>query len=82
MRWICNQQTLIGGIAGVPPPSAVLMCLCLALILQAALDALDCNKRFIDYPWKVWGNPEEGGAAKPSKVLAGGPQAAVAAGDA
>eukprot|EP00877_Chromochloris_zofingiensis_P000424 jgi/Chrzof1/10382/Cz04g39250.t1 len=49
---------------------------------KAALDALDCNKRFIDYPWKVWGNPEEGGAAKPSKVLAGGPQAAVAAGDA
>jgi hypothetical protein len=36
------------------------------LLLQAALDALDCGKRYIDYAWKDWGNPEEGGAGKPS----------------
>jgi diketogulonate reductase-like aldo/keto reductase len=37
---------------------------------KAALDALDCGKRFIDYPWKNWGDVEEGGAPKPSRVLA------------
>lgn len=36
---------------------------------KAKLDALDCGKRYIDYAWKDWGNPEEGGAAKASVVL-------------
>ncbi len=37
---------------------------------KATLDALDEGKRFIDYPWKDWGDVEEGGVAKPSIVLA------------
>lgn len=36
---------------------------------KAALDALDCGKRFIDYTWKNWGDVEEGGVPKPSRVL-------------
>jgi hypothetical protein len=27
------------------------------------------RRRYIDFPWKDWGNPEEGGAGKPSLLL-------------
>eukprot|EP00775_Hariotina_reticulata_P007634 gene7634-7836_t len=37
---------------------------------KVLLDTLDCGKRFIDHPWKDWGDVEEGGVAKPSRVLA------------
>lgn len=37
---------------------------------KATLDALDAGKRFIDYDWKDWGDVEEGGVPKPSRVLA------------
>lgn len=37
---------------------------------KALLDTLDCGKRYIDFSWKDWGNPEEGGVAKPSLVMA------------
>jgi hypothetical protein len=30
-----------------------------------------CCRRYIDFPWKDWGNPEEGGAGKASKLLGG-----------
>lgn len=37
---------------------------------KARLDAMDKGKRFIDFPsWKVWGDVEEGGITKPSKVV-------------
>ena len=38
---------------------------------KAALDALDCGRRFIKYvdPSKGWPDAEEGGIAKPSIVL-------------
>ncbi|GLC37300.1 hypothetical protein PLESTB_001138800 [Pleodorina starrii] len=36
---------------------------------KAALDSLDCGTRFIDFDWKCWADPEEGGVAKPSKVM-------------
>ncbi|EFJ45425.1 hypothetical protein VOLCADRAFT_94271 [Volvox carteri f. nagariensis] len=36
---------------------------------KAALDELDSGTRFIDFDWKVWGNPEDGGVAKPSNIL-------------
>ncbi|PNW77353.1 hypothetical protein CHLRE_10g432900v5 [Chlamydomonas reinhardtii] len=36
---------------------------------KAVIDTLDVGKRFIDFPWKVWADPEEGGVAKPSKVM-------------
>lgn len=39
------------------------------LLLQAALDGLDAGKRFCAPGWKVWADPEEGGAAKPSVVM-------------
>ena len=38
--------------------------------LQAKLDTLDRGQRFVNASWHEWGNVEEGGAAKPSKVLA------------
>lgn len=34
------------------------------------LDTLDEGKRVNDFPWKNWGDVEEGGVAKPSRVLA------------
>ena len=37
---------------------------------QAKLDALDCGKRFVSPAWHTWDDPEEGGAHKPSVVLA------------
>lgn len=30
------------------------------------MDGLNSDKRFITFPWKEWGNPEEGGVLKPS----------------
>ncbi|GLI59279.1 hypothetical protein VaNZ11_001128 [Volvox africanus] len=36
---------------------------------KAALDQLDSCTRFIDFDWKQWADPEEGGVAKPSKVM-------------
>ncbi|GAX80958.1 hypothetical protein CEUSTIGMA_g8393.t1 [Chlamydomonas eustigma] len=36
---------------------------------KALLDTMDCNKRFIDFPWKNWGSAEEGGVTKPSTVV-------------
>lgn len=36
---------------------------------KALLDELDCAKRFIDFPWHTWADPEEGGVAKPSRVM-------------
>eukprot|EP00879_Flechtneria_rotunda_P030345 GHRR01032968.1.p1 GENE.GHRR01032968.1~~GHRR01032968.1.p1 ORF type:complete len:299 (+),score=105.12 GHRR01032968.1:711-1607(+) len=37
---------------------------------KVLLDTLDINKRFVNPPWANWGDVEEGGVAKPSKVLA------------
>ena len=36
---------------------------------KALLDELDSAKRFIDFPWHTWADPEEGGVAKPSRVM-------------
>ena len=36
---------------------------------KAALDALDCGKRFVNSDWHQWEDVEEGGATKPSRVL-------------
>lgn len=36
---------------------------------KAALDALDEGRRFVSMEWHSWGDEEEGGAVKPSKVL-------------
>lgn len=45
------------------------------MLLQVLLDTLDAGKRIVDFPWKDWGDVEEGGVPKPSRVLA---QASVA----
>jgi hypothetical protein len=37
---------------------------------QELLDTLDQHKRFIDPAWKDWGDVEDGGIPKPSRVLA------------
>lgn len=37
--------------------------------LQAALDTLDAGIRFVDYFWHNWGDVEQGGPTKPSRVL-------------
>jgi hypothetical protein len=42
----------------------------LAFAVQVLLDTLECGKRFIDFPWKNWGDVEDGGVAKPSRILA------------
>lgn len=39
-------------------------------LLQVLLDTLDIGKRLCDMPGKDWGDVEEGGVPKPSKVLA------------
>lgn len=39
-------------------------------LLQALLDTLDQHKRFINPAWKDWGDVEDGGIPKPSRVLA------------
>ena len=36
---------------------------------QARIDKLDEGKRFVDPEWHDWGDPEEGGAAKASRVI-------------
>eukprot|EP00884_Botryococcus_braunii_P023108 jgi/Botrbrau1/9481/Bobra.0252s0099.1 len=36
---------------------------------KAQLDALDEGKRGVDKPWHDWGDPEAGGAARPSAIL-------------
>lgn len=36
---------------------------------KAELDALEAGRRFVDYPWKTWADPELGGVTKPSKVM-------------
>ncbi|GFR45609.1 hypothetical protein Agub_g7006 [Astrephomene gubernaculifera] len=36
---------------------------------KEALDAMDAGRRFIDFDWKVWADPEEGGVSKPSVVM-------------
>jgi alcohol dehydrogenase (NADP+) len=38
--------------------------------VKAQLDALDCGKRTVNNDWHDWGNPEEGGATKPSSTWA------------
>ncbi len=38
--------------------------------VQAKLDTLDSGIRKVNAEWHDWGNVEEGGASKPSKVLA------------
>jgi hypothetical protein len=40
---------------------------------------METGKRFVDFPWKNWGDVEEGGVAKPSLVLAAAAAAASAA---
>jgi hypothetical protein len=40
------------------------------------LDTLDCHKRFINPSWKDWGDVEDGGIPKPSRVLAAAAAAA------
>eukprot|EP00878_Enallax_costatus_P042491 GHUV01049870.1.p1 GENE.GHUV01049870.1~~GHUV01049870.1.p1 ORF type:complete len:360 (+),score=108.37 GHUV01049870.1:232-1311(+) len=37
---------------------------------KVLLDTLDAGKRIVDFPWKNWGDVEEGGVPKPSRVLA------------
>ena len=37
--------------------------------VQARIDKLDEGKRFVDPEWHSWGDPEEGGAAKASRVI-------------
>ena len=39
------------------------------LAVQAKLDTLDKGLRIVDCDWHDWGDVEEGGASKPSKVL-------------
>ncbi|KAF6262790.1 NADP-dependent oxidoreductase domain-containing protein [Scenedesmus sp. NREL 46B-D3] len=39
---------------------------------KVLLDTMDTGRRFVDFPWKNWGDTEEGGVAKPSIVLAAG----------
>lgn len=51
-----------------PPASG--LCLAARLVVQVLLDTLDEGKRVNDFPWKNWGDVEEGGVAKPSRVLA------------
>jgi hypothetical protein len=46
------------------------------LLLQVLLDTMEAGKRFVDFPWKNWGDIEEGGVAKPSLVLAAAAKAA------
>jgi len=41
-----------------------------ALFVQAKLDTLDSGIRKVQAEWHDWGDIEEGGASKPSKVLA------------
>ncbi len=36
---------------------------------KAALDALDCGRRFVTNSWHQWEDPEEGGATKPSRIV-------------
>lgn len=43
--------------------------MCYAVQMQAQLDALECGKRFIAPAWKDWGDIEDGGPAKASRVL-------------
>jgi hypothetical protein len=43
---------------------------CYAVPPQELLDTLDQHKRFIDPAWKDWGDVEDGGIPKPSRVLA------------
>ena len=40
------------------------------MTMQAKLDTLDCASRKVSPKWHDWGDVEEGGAAKPSRVLA------------
>lgn len=42
----------------------------LVCCVQAKLDTLDEGARKVSPKWHDWGNVEEGGASKPSKVLA------------
>lgn len=51
---------------------AVLYCAvaCCVVWPQELLDTLDCHKRFINPAWKDWGDVEDGGILKPSRVLA------------
>jgi hypothetical protein len=48
------------------------------------LDTLDQHKRVVNPAWKYWGNVEDGGVPKPTRVLAAvaAAAAAAAAGDA
>lgn len=46
---------------------------------QAALDSLDAGIRLVDYKGKDWGDVEDGGAAKPSRLIAYAEEAASAA---
>lgn len=52
-----------------PPLLPLLVPPLLICRLQAKLDAIDCGKRFVDNAWHTWEDAEEGGAAKPSRVL-------------
>ena len=36
---------------------------------QARIDKLDEGRRFVSPDWHDWGDPEEGGAAKASRVI-------------
>jgi alcohol dehydrogenase (NADP+) len=45
---------------------------------KAALDALECGRRFIECSWHEWGDAEDGGVAKPSRVLGYNSKAAAA----
>lgn len=38
---------------------------------KVLLDTLESNTRFVCPAWHEWGNPEEGGVIKPSRVIAG-----------
>jgi hypothetical protein len=46
--------------------------------MQVDLDTLDQHKRFINPAWKDWGDVEDGGVPKPTRVLAAMAAAAAA----
>ncbi len=50
--------------------------------MQELLDTLDCHKRFINPSWKDWGDVEDGGILKPSRVLAAAGSSAAAVSEA
>ena len=49
--------------------AAVQLCRCTARTVQARIDMLDEGRRFVDPDFHDWGDPEEGGAGKATRVI-------------